>query len=106
MRVCYFGIYNKDYSRNRILIGGLRQNNVEVSECYSSKKGIFKYLDLAIKHWKIRNKYDVLIVGFPGYQVVPLARFLTKKRLIFDAFSSLYDSMALDRKLGAASAEL
>ena len=99
MIVCYFGIYKKNYSRNRILIKGLAQNGVKIIECQSSKKNIWKYFDLFIKHYKIRNKYDVLIVGFPGYQLVPLVKILSRKKIIFDAFTSLYDSMVLDRKL-------
>lgn len=97
MRVCYFGIYDSEYSRNKILISGLRQNGVEVLECVSRKKGFSKYFDLVRKHWEIKNSYNVMIVGYPGFQAVILARFLTSKPIIFDAFVSLYDSMVLDR---------
>src|SRR3989338_4970677 len=99
MKVCYFGIYNPLYSRNRILIQGLRKNGVEVVECHSDKTGIERYLDLAQKLFSLKNGYDVLVVGYPGYQVAILARFLTRKPVIFDAFSPLYDSMVFDRKI-------
>ncbi len=33
MTVLYFGIYNPNYSRNRVLIKGLRENSIEVLEC-------------------------------------------------------------------------
>ncbi|MBI3075292.1 MAG: hypothetical protein HYY92_03745, partial [Parcubacteria group bacterium] len=98
MRICYFGIYNPDYSRSRILIDGLRQNGVEVFECNSRYRGVLKYIDLAIKHWCIRKDYDAMIVGFPGYQAMILARFLTRKQIIFDCFTSVYDSIIFDRK--------
>lgn len=98
MKVCYFGIYDPSYARNRILIEGLRQNGVEVLECTSRKKGIVKYFDLFQKHRRIKGKYDSLVVGFPGYQAMIFARFLTRKPIIFDCFSSLYDSMVWDRK--------
>lgn len=97
--VCYFGIYNPSYSRNRIFIKGLRQNGAEVIECATVLKGILKYFDLIKKHWKIRKQYDVLVVGYPGQQSVILARFLTKKPIIFDALVSLYDSMVNDREV-------
>ena len=97
MRVCYFGIYNPNYSRNKILISGLRVNGIDVIECRTDKRGILKYLDLIKKHWKIRDDYDVLAVGYPGFQSVILARFLTRKSIVFDAFLSMYDSMVLDR---------
>jgi glycosyltransferase involved in cell wall biosynthesis len=99
MIVCYFGFYDPNYSRNRILIKGLRQNGVEIIECNSRLRGLAKYLELIKKHFKIRKNYDVMIVGFPGYQTVILAKFLTKKPVIFDAFTSIYDSMVYDRQL-------
>lgn len=99
MKVCYFGTYNSEYSRNRILINGLRENRVEVLECRSAKKGIFKYFDLIKKHRIIKNNYDVMIVGFPGQQAMILAKFLTRKPIVFDVFVSIYDSMVFDRKL-------
>ena len=40
-----------------------------------------------------------MVVGFPGYQVMLLAKFLGKKPIIFDCYSSLYDSEVWDRKL-------
>jgi glycosyltransferase involved in cell wall biosynthesis len=98
MIVCYFGIYKKDYTRNNIFINGLTQNGIKVIECQSSKKGLKKYFDLFIKHWKIRKKYDILIVGFPGQSVVWLAKLISNKKIIFDAFLSFYDSMIFDRK--------
>ncbi|HBZ04672.1 MAG TPA: hypothetical protein DEO25_03045 [Candidatus Zambryskibacteria bacterium] len=98
MKVCYFGIYDSEYSRNKILISGLRQNGVEVLECKSNKSGFSKYFDLVKKHWSLRKSYDVMVVGYPGFQSVILAKFITNKPIIFDAFVSMYDSMVLDRK--------
>lgn len=97
MKVCYFGIYDSEYSRNKILISGLRQNGVEVLECVSRKKGFSKYFDLIKKHEAIKNNYDVMIVGFPGFQESILAKFISRKPVVFDAFVSMYDSVVLDR---------
>lgn len=99
MTICYFGIYNPEYSRNRVLIKGLKQNGVEVIECSSKGKGIGKYWQLFKNHYKIRKKYDLMIVGYPGYQAMILAWFLTRKPIIFNVFTSIYDSMVWDRKL-------
>lgn len=98
LTVCYFGTYTPEYSRNNILISGLKKNGVNVVECQTIRTNFLKYVDLIIKHWRIRNKYDVMVVGFQGIQAVILAKFLTRKTIIFDAFASLYDSMVMDRK--------
>ena len=99
MRVCYFGYYNPEYSRNRVLRQGLRENGAEIVDCRSREKGIRKYYELYNKHKKIKKDgYDFLLVGFPGHLAAILARFLTRKKIIFDCFTSLYDSAVYDRK--------
>lgn len=101
MAVCYFGIYKSAYTRNRIMIQGLRENGVEVLECNTRETVFGKYVYLARNYWKIRKRCDVIIVGFPGHTIMPLAWLLAKlsgKKIIFDVFVSLYDSIILDRK--------
>lgn len=99
MTICYFGIYQKDYARNKVLIDGLRQNEVAVLECNSRKKGIKKYIDLCFRHWQIRNKYDVMVIGFLGQGIIKLAKRITKKPIVLDAFVSQYMTNVFDRKL-------
>ena len=98
MRVLYFGSYNPDYSRNRVLIDGLKQNDVEVIECRDDSPGIGKFIKLYQKHRRLKNKYDVMVVGFLGQQIVPFAKLISRKPIVFDAFLSLYDSNVFDRK--------
>jgi glycosyltransferase involved in cell wall biosynthesis len=104
MKICFFGIYDPEYSRNRILMSGLQANGVTVLESRidsKKSKGYKKYFDLykAGKAIKKENP-DYILVAFPGQTVVWLARLLfPKKKIIFDAFVSLYDSNVCDRKL-------
>lgn len=99
MTICYFGFYNPSYSRNAVLMRGLKKNGVTVVECRTAKTGFAKYVDLYKKHRALRGRYDALFVAFPGQQAMILARFITRKPIVFDAFTSLYDSMVCDRKL-------
>lgn len=102
MRVCYFGKYDPDYSRNRILIKGLRANGVTVIESRTEAKGFFNSaLDLWRKHKEINGQYDVMIVGFLGQLYILVAKLLTRKPIVLDAFMSLYDTNVLDRKADA-----
>jgi len=99
MKVCYFGIYQSSYPRNNILIEGLRQNNIEVIECCDRSKGIKKYWRLFWKHWQIRNDYNIMMVGFLGQSIIFLAKLISRKPIILDAFISLYDTNVFDRKI-------
>lgn len=122
MRVCYFGTYRADYSRNRIMIEGLRRDGVEVIECHeqlwlgiedrvNSVSGgwlkpyfwwrvIRTYARLLYQYLNI-GEYDVLVVGYPGQFDVYLARVLSwlrRKPLVWDIFMSIY-LIALERGL-------
>ena len=122
LKVCYFGTYRAEYSRNQIMIEALRSNGVEVIECQEQlwqgiedrvdsveggwlkliflKRVARAYLNLLRKYRKT-GKYDVLIVGYPGQFDVLFARFLTwfyRKPLVWDVFMSIY-LIALERGL-------
>ena len=89
MTVCFFGNYIPDYPRIIVLKKGLEANGIKVLECHTRKTGFGKYLDLWQQHRKIKNEYDVLLVTMAAYTLVPFARFIARKKLIFDAFVSL-----------------
>src|ERR1019366_7505823 len=105
-KVLFFGIYDPDYSRNRILIRGFKENGWEVTQCRVNPrihKGIGKYALLIrerahLKHFDVQN--TLIFVAFPGQTVMLLARILfPRSKIIFDAFTSVYDSNVFDRKL-------
>jgi glycosyltransferase involved in cell wall biosynthesis len=101
MRVCYFGPYDPEYPRNRVIIKGLRENGVDVVECNSqSVNRISNYLKLLRRHQTL--KYDVIILGargiYYGQPLVPFIKRLTNKPVVFDAILTLYERSILDRK--------
>ena len=55
IKVCYFGTYRAAYSRNKIMIEGLRRNGVEVLECHETLLNIyfFSQHDCADKQCKM-----------------------------------------------------
>lgn len=99
MTICYFGSYNQSYARNRIIIKGLQKNDIKIIECRDSSPLPQKIIKLFIRHWRIRKDYDVMIVGFPGQGMTLLAKVLTRKPVVLDAFYSLYNTIVEDRKL-------
>src|SRR3989338_5178045 len=100
MKICYFGNFNPNYSRNRVIIRGLQENGVEVLICHTALKGLKGLWDLFKKHSNIKNKYDILIVGYSDSRtMVPFTKLISGKKIVWDAFYSLYDSWVFDRKL-------
>ncbi|OGO12461.1 MAG: hypothetical protein A2Y53_06035 [Chloroflexi bacterium RBG_16_47_49] len=122
LRVCYFGTYRENYSRNQMMIAGLRLNGIIVKECHETLwhgigdrvrtvrggwinplfwvRIVSLYWRLLIRYMK-QGEYDVLIVGYPGQLDVFLARALTwlkHKPMVWDVFMSIY-LVALERRL-------
>ncbi|MCK5027874.1 MAG: glycosyltransferase, partial [Candidatus Pacebacteria bacterium] len=98
MKICWFGIYDKGYSRNIILMKGLQLNGVEFVECKSHEVGLKKYVDLFKKLRALKNNYDVLYCAFPLTFAVVLARLFQKRKVVVDAFYPKYNSVTTDRK--------
>lgn len=126
LRVCYFGTYRQEYSRNQIMIEGLRQAGVDVIECHEPLwrgvedrvqaasggwlrpafiwRVLHTYWGLLRRYCRI-DDYDILVVGYPGQLDVFLARLLTwlrRKPLVWDIFMSIY-LVALERGLDKRS---
>ncbi len=97
MKICYFGIYDPNLGRNRIYMKGLKENGIEIIECRDNSRGFLKFVKLFFKHWKIRNNYDFMVVGYPGHVVVWFAKLISGKPVIFDALCTMYEGVILSR---------
>jgi glycosyltransferase involved in cell wall biosynthesis len=122
LKVCYFGTYRAEYSRNQIMIEGLRRAGLDVVECHASLwntvedrvhaasggwrnlrfiwRVIETYMMLIRRYFKL-DDFDVMVVGYPGQVDVYLAWLLTRLRrrpLVWDVFMSIY-LIALERGL-------
>lgn len=126
LRVCYFGTYRAYYSRNRIMIEGLRRNGVDVIECHAKLwDGIEDRVETVgggWKHprfwWRVLRTYsrlirqylrienhDIVVVGYPGQLDVFVAALLCRLRdkpLVWDIFMSIY-LIAIERELDTKS---
>lgn len=99
MKICYFGIYDPEFGRNKVYMSGLRALGHEIIECRDASPGFLKYGRLKKKHEIIEKHggYDALVVGYPGHIVVPLAQRISSRPVIFDALCSLYEGEVLSR---------
>lgn len=114
LRVCFFGTYRANYSRNQIMINGLRAQGATVHECHASLwRGIEDRVDQASGGWRspsfwwrvlktywalVRKhrqspEYDVMLIGYPGQFDTFLGRLLSwwrRKSMALDHYMSLY----------------
>lgn len=97
MKVCYFGIFDPNFTRSRVILKGLERNGVVVHVVNDRTPSWKKYSNLIKQHRALKGDYDAMLVGFPGYFTIFLARILTTKPIIFDAYISYYDGL-LDRR--------
>ncbi len=113
MRVLCFGAYPLGFSKNRVVVKGLRRNDVEVDECnvlVSDSDGYqeqylkntipsvaIKYLQLMKRRIKLKAKnYDAIIVF--QHDAIPAAKALFTKPIVFDSYVSMYEAEVEDRK--------
>lgn len=121
--ILYFGTYEKTYSRNQILIKSLKRMGHIVKECHVSLWGnkrdktkvfqngydtfifLFNLLTIyprLIFKYLFAGHYDIVFVGYMGHLDVLIVKFLEfitqrQKKIVFDVFISLYDSIVNDR---------
>src|SRR3989344_8242070 len=100
MKICYFSsYYAKDYTRTQTILNALKKNkNFEVVECIDNSKSFLRYFKAIYKFLRLKDNFDIVIVGFRGHEILPIIRKLTKKPIIFDAFVSVYDTLCFERK--------
>ena len=101
MKICYFGIYKPDLSRNRIYISGLKKKGIDVIECRDDGGRFAKYWNLWRKHRLIKNKYEAMIVGYPGHIMAPFAKIISRKIVIADLLGSFKDAQIHSHNSGA-----
>src|SRR3989344_2854360 len=98
MRICYFNLTNDIPPRDKVYLIGLKENGVEIIDCRDSSPFLKKFLNLYKKHRSIKNGYDLLFVGYSAHILVPFARLISNKKIVFNALGSLYEGTILSRK--------
>lgn len=100
--ICLFGSYDIGYSRNYLIIKALNKLGYKVIHINSSQKLLKHYLFLVKSFIKNYKEFPIVFIPTLGHYQVPIAWVLAKlfnKKLLFDAFYSLYDTYINDRKI-------
>lgn len=100
--VLFVSTKNLDYIRNTQEIKLLTESCSELTTVVSESKSYFKRILYVYVHFikeLIKNRYDVLFIGFAPQLLIVLFPFFPKnKLLIIDFFISFYDTLIDDRK--------
>jgi glycosyltransferase involved in cell wall biosynthesis len=102
MTICFFGDYNSEYARNRVLIRGLKENGVNIIECnVRSGSKLKRHWGMITSYLKNSDSFNILLIGYSEDRwLVLLAKILApSKVLVWDAFYSVYDKYVYDRKV-------
>lgn len=124
MRIVCWGTYDIGKPRVRILLRGLKENNIEVIECHKEVWGMIEdksqiaglvaklrfaakwlasYPSLILTYMRL-PKHDAVIVSYLGHLDVlvlwPFAR-IRGVPIVWDAFLSLYNTVVEDRRIVA-----
>ncbi len=105
LRVAYVGGYDPLYTRVRTTLKGLRRNQVTVYECRSGAGSrIVRLAGIALRYLAVMRRVRAIVVSEAGQSYMLLARILawvTRKPVIFDAFTSYYHVNVVNAKLYA-----
>lgn len=99
-----FGYHDQQAPRHWNICRTLQTEGHDILECHTTAHGFLgKYVDLWKKYRQLaarRSPLSACLVTFPGHTLIPLAWILTRfprRKLLFDAFISLYDTNVCDR---------
>lgn len=121
MELLFWGTYDTGKPRARILLRGLRENGIKVTECHcslwtgvedKSQLSVFSRIRFAWRWlacyptlvWRFLRlpQHDAVVIGYLGQlDVLVIWLFAKLKRtpIIWDAFLSLHETVVADRKL-------
>lgn len=102
MKICFFGSYDKNYSKNVVLLKGLKKKKISIVHCYHPQYfSPTHYPSLFLQFCQKARDADMIFVAFFGHYDVWFAWMLGKifrKKVIFDPLVSIYNTRVEDRR--------
>jgi glycosyltransferase involved in cell wall biosynthesis len=92
MKICYLNITASIPARDRVYLGGLKELGHEIVECKDNTPGFKKFSIIYNKVRNLKKDYDIIFVGYSAHILVPFAKIISRKRIIFNSLGSLYES--------------
>ena len=98
-RIAFISTYDPTYTRTEALRDLFARNSVPVEYFFYSGATVRCIGDL----FRLRREFRCFVVGFRGHHILPFVRATLgkEKRIIFDAFVSVFDTLCCDRQIVA-----
>lgn len=94
----YINTGNK-YAPDKHLLDGLMENGYEVFELIVNETGLSKYINFVRRFRKEKRTLDAVVIGYGLPFLIPFARTMTRKDVIFNAVSSQYEANVISRNV-------
>lgn len=98
MRICYINLTKGVPPRDKVYLAGFQANGVEIINCGDNSPALKKFWNILKKHKLLNNQYDILMVGYSAHILVPFARLISRKKVIFNALGSMYEGQIISRR--------
>ncbi len=99
MKLLYLTYTKPDYSLNAVCIKGLRENGIDVLDCHIKDRGMRGFMDaLSFYRHNLKNT-DIIFVGYDSPALVIFLRLFSRKKIVFNAFLSVYERIIVSREL-------
>lgn len=98
MKILYISGREPTYTRNAVILRGLKESKVDIVDCTSEFRSYSLRYPHALTKLFSKRDYDLTFVGFFGQPLMPIIKKMVNTPIIFDAFLSSYDTMCFDRK--------
>lgn len=99
-KALFFGSYDPDYPRNKLTRKAMEQLGFQVVDCNDRSSGVLHFTRLVRDFVQKGPDCSLVFVPILGHYDLPLIWILTRffrKKIIFDAFYSLYETYVIDR---------
>lgn len=98
-KVIYLSYTKPDYSLNAVCIKGLRENGVIVLDHHIKDRGMRGFRE-ALSFYKSNSRNaDIVFVGYDSPMLVIFLKFFCRKKIVFNAFLSVYERIIVAREL-------
>lgn len=101
MRICYLNITPNIPARDSSYLKGLRECGAEIIDIRDSSSGFKKFLGIYKQHKVLADNYDFLWVGYSAHILVPFARLISRRPVVFNSLLSFYEGKIVSRKQGS-----